>query len=1068
VTARDLWRWTDERGVQRLVGTDELRAALSTGLLLPSTLVWRDGMKEWAPASSMPELASAAFAAAGAAPGAVPFPEEDSFDGRSTLKDEKDKRRTTLLGVPPPGDEVPEGAHPLDVPAAGQRPERPGVTQIPPYGAPSPDKPQVPKVPPAGVVGFRLRPPAAIEAEVAKLTKQEMAADIPPPKRKITTSEIDGLWAGPPSEEDETLPRRSRPSELAAAAAASAEAAARPGAKAPNADAAASLDDGKGKAAAPAPGRPKAPPPKPPPVPRRPAVPAAAAARLDTSAAAPAPKAPPPLPPAAAGPAIRAEEPGPAPAAARPQPRPPMRAATAIGLSPSPKGPPPLPPRKAAAPPNGAAASPEPAAGARAKPPPLPAAKPSPEPAPAAPDLAAPRPEDERPLVPIHLTTLEGVAAAKPAGEAVAIAVKPPDPTPAVPPDLPGSAKRQITATLVSPGAPPPHAAPPAAPPAPAPLHDGEDEATAPGAPKRADSPPAREEARANAPAPEPIAATPAAIGPPPLPPAEPYGPPPLPPEVSVPVSAALSEPFGVLPLPATHPPEETAPLPPPRAPVPSQSSGHAPYPPLPAALPPTETGPAPITARLPEPSRPPAREPLHSQDPMALLERAERAPRISRPSLSGHTPPPPEIASAPTPEPPSADPPRPMRGPVTVRPPPRPGISGGRVDPKVVLANPVPVPVSSLLAAGGVLIGMVVAAFFVGRASSEPTARLTAVPAFDAIPALARAALPPPPKPCWMVKQPVMWAPKVSKSIPFEVAPSSEGTIAVGYAVNGTEAVGIDVNLTTGEIRSLDDDKADDDIERVSLSPAGHIQVTRAGGGSRVKTPVPVPGATPFFVGLGEDAVVATPALDATPTPLWRVEGDEGLGAASVHAAGSRGFLLTFRRGGAIWSGWVRGDRTAVGDLVKAQGSGGAVGKPSGGWNGREVALIFADRPDEDGHYEMRIGHASPGALPASTTVLPMPKGGPGGDAFAPDIAGLPDGRWLLVWTEGAAGSRAVRAQTLAADFTPLGDPIALSPPAGNFGQGVIGIAGDHAATVFLQKGATSYELWGAVLQCG
>jgi hypothetical protein len=72
------------------------------------------------------------------------------------------------------------------------------------------------------------------------------------------------------------------------------------------------------------------------------------------------------------------------------------------------------------------------------------------------------------------------------------------------------------------------------------------------------------------------------------------------------------------------------------------------------------------------------------------------------------------------------------------------------------------------------------------------------------------------------------------------------------------------------------------------------------------------------------------------------------------------------------------------------------------------------------------------------------------------------------MMWTEGAAGSRAVRAQTLAQDFTPLGDPIALSPPAGNFGQGVIGVVGAYAATVFLSRGASAFELWGAVLQCG
>jgi hypothetical protein len=163
-----------------------------------------------------------------------------------------------------------------------------------------------------------------------------------------------------------------------------------------------------------------------------------------------------------------------------------------------------------------------------------------------------------------------------------------------------------------------------------------------------------------------------------------------------------------------------------------------------------------------------------------------------------------------------------------------------------------------------------------------------------------------------------------------------------------------------------------------------------------------------------------------------------------------------------------VGADRKARGELVKVAGSGGAVGKPAVGWNGREVAVIFADRPEAEGRYEIRVGHAGPGTMPKATTVIPLPRGGPGGDAFAPEIAGLPDGRWLLMWTEGAAGSRAVRAQTFASDFRALGDPIALSPPAGNFGQGIIGVVGEYAATVFLSKGSSSYELWGAVLQCG
>jgi hypothetical protein len=371
----------------------------------------------------------------------------------------------------------------------------------------------------------------------------------------------------------------------------------------------------------------------------------------------------------------------------------------------------------------------------------------------------------------------------------------------------------------------------------------------------------------------------------------------------------------------------------------------------------------------------------------------------------------------------------------------------------------------SSLYGAGGVLIGMVVGAFFVGRASTPPAPRLKARAEFHAVPAITRAALPPLPKPCWMAKQPAMWAPRVSNRIPFDVASTATGTLAVGYARDARSAMGIEVDLVSGDVQTRFEDKAAGDIERVAPTATVSFQVSRAGGGP-LRSPVDVPAEPPFSIGIDGTSIAIAP-LGAARAPLWPIEGDDALGAASVHAAGDRGFLLTFRRGGAIWGGVIGADRKARGELVRVAGSGGAVGKPSAGWNGRELAVIFADRPDGAGHYEVRVGHAPGGQVPAATTVIPLPRGGPGGDAFAPDIAGLPDGRWLLVWTEGASGARAVRAQTLTSDFAPLGDPIALSPPAGNFGQGAIGIAGGRAATVFLSKGASSYELWGAVLQC-
>lgn len=945
MTARDVWRWTDERGVQRLVGTDELRAALASSVLPAATLVWREGMKEWAPASTMPELASAAFAADEPGGRAKPkIADEDSFDSRSTQS-----RRATLIGVAAPVSEGPAAPPlPVDVPAASERGERPGVTQIPPFGAPRADvvrAPPPPRVPATPTVPQPAAGPRAPRAGGER------------PYRKIATSEIDGLWATTThSDEDETLPR-SRPSQLAAAAAAAAEAAV-------------ALRDTRGKARTEPPA--KKPPPLPPrgkadagangqsaarpeiardhELPAKGAVKPAPAKAFTTTQRPPPP--PPPRPAFASGPLgvpvkpqvppqstpVRVRPPGGGEPTDLPNPRP--MVTTLLGMAA-----PQLPvsaeaPKRTEATKTLASVADVDQAEARAL---------IEDPLTAEPiDLVTRMPDSDRALPILRSDALEQARSVKPA-----------EPTAGALPARPVTSK-----TRAHPPRPPQAVTPP------------------PG------------EAATSEPSQEP------AVTPPPGE-AAPNEPAVTPPDVSTPPpgEAAAAKPVSTPPPAATELPTS---IPPPVAalPLPPASATPAPAPTISSAPP-------------PRPSRP----------PREVAERGE-ATRITRL--------------------------------------PRSSDARGRA-----FGGPVPVPISSLLGAGGVLIGMVIAAFFAGRVSAVPEPRQKARPTMAAVPVLARAALPAPPKPCWMTKQPAMWAPRVSHRVPFEVTAARGDALMVGYARDAKLAVGIEVALASGEIQGRFEDRADGEIERVAPSAAGVFRVARADDGGALRSPVHVLEEAPFTVGIAAGAIAVASPPGAAPSALWPLIGDEGLGAASVHAAGNRGFALTFRRAGAVWSGWIGADRKAAGDLVKVMGSGGQVGKPAGGWNGREIAVIFADRPSEEARYEIRIGHGPAGKLPSATTVLPLPKGGPGGDAFAPDIAGLPDGRWILMWTEGAAGSRAVRALTLASDFTPLGDPIALSPPAGNFGQGTIGVSGGYAATVFLQKGASSYELWGSVLQC-
>ena len=97
----------------------------------------------------------------------------------------------------------------------------------------------------------------------------------------------------------------------------------------------------------------------------------------------------------------------------------------------------------------------------------------------------------------------------------------------------------------------------------------------------------------------------------------------------------------------------------------------------------------------------------------------------------------------------------------------------------------------------------------------------------------------------------------------------------------------------------------------------------------------------------------------------------------------------------------------------------------------------------------------------------MSIPRGGPGGEAISPAVEGLDRGRFLLQWTEGSAGNRAVRVQVLAHDLVPIGEAITLSTADQNAGQGALWAHGGQSLALFLVKKDPSHELWGASLRC-
>ncbi len=432
----------------------------------------------------------------------------------------------------------------------------------------------------------------------------------------------------------------------------------------------------------------------------------------------------------------------------------------------------------------------------------------------------------------------------------------------------------------------------------------------------------------------------------------------------------------------------------------------------------------------------------------------------------SGPTEPLPQdmLGLAPMMPPPPAEPPKQRDIPTHI--PPKPlGMAG------ITLKLPV------AAGAGVAVLTLLVVSFMVGRVSSPAKAEMASViearTGWVSVPLFARASLPSaPPRPCLMLRAPAQVAPTATRTIPIELSPAGE-RLAVGYAESSTLPRGLMFDPATGaaEITHSPEAAGDSEIERVMpLAADDEVSFLETlVDESGVTGAVYVRGKTPFIVGFSGGKTVKLSERGGEAVELWPLEEAKGSPDALTARAGPTGIAVAYRHNNRIYYGALDAEQSVAHPASVVAGSGGIVGKPSVATNGREVSVVFADKPAApDAPIELRWAHGPFGKPLLDAPIMELPEGGPGGDAQAPAIAALPGDRWVVMWTEGKArGPKTLRAQTYDRKYRRIGDALRVSPATGSFGQGTIGVVGNEAVVMFLQATGTGYEMWGTVMQC-
>lgn len=309
--------------------------------------------------------------------------------------------------------------------------------------------------------------------------------------------------------------------------------------------------------------------------------------------------------------------------------------------------------------------------------------------------------------------------------------------------------------------------------------------------------------------------------------------------------------------------------------------------------------------------------------------------------------------------------------------------------------------------------------------------------------------------------------AESVERSVPPYVAKlEKEAALALGMAESKSKGLGLRVDPSTLDVLPAFEEEGKDAVRGVvPLTRSGSLTFFVDRDDRALRSAHTIDAVPPFTLGVSDAGFSRVVAGSASL--IWQLDPSAKITEPRSAQLADYGYGVTFRRGGqsgAVLLGFVSNDGEKKSELAEVPAAPKFLGTPVIAGSSAGALIAFAGRDAPNAAWKLFVSQALPGKAPSPARELTA---GSGGGAISPTLAALSGGRWLVQWTEGSSAQYHVHVQSFAADLSPIGQSIAVSPKGANAGQGALANFADGALTLFILTTAGHDELWGATLAC-